>query len=91
SIRRRQPCCGLQARNTAGKQACLVPQNGQEAGACPQCPQCLLYQWLTGYHPQPLRERGNVVNNRFCYILIDSKSGQMRNIHDITGSKKQEL
>jgi hypothetical protein len=47
--RRRQPCCGLAARNTAGKQACLVPQNGQETGACPQCPQCPLYQSVTGY------------------------------------------
>jgi hypothetical protein len=50
SIRRCQPCCGLQARNTAGKQACLVPQNGQETGACPQCPQCPLYQSVTGYY-----------------------------------------
>jgi hypothetical protein len=31
---------------------CLVPQNGLETGAspqCPQCPQCPLYQSLTAY------------------------------------------
>ena len=46
--------CGLQARSTTGKQAWMVPQNGQETGACPPCPQrpqCPLYQWVTASLP----------------------------------------
>ena len=61
--------CGLQARNTAGKQTHLVPQNGQGTAACPLCPQCPSFrrrQAVTGAYLRSMRKLRTAMGKQYA-------------------------